>query len=511
MPAKVTLKVVEGQLEGQEFVFADRNSCILGRAEDCNPRLPNDADHKTISRHHCLLDINPPDVRIRDFGSRNGTFVNGEKIGQRTAGMSPQEAASMTFPERDLKTGDKVKLGKTVLEVAVFAPAICIDCEAEIPEQQKPQTPIAKIAGDVLRCESCRRKAESSPPKEAIRTKPKRCVKCSRDVSAEMGENRHGELLCAACRADPLDVIKLLLSRAKSGDRSLLAIEGYSVQKELGKGGMGAVYLARHDRTGEQVALKVMLPKVALDERSKKAFLDETAHTKALDHPNVVKLREYGCSQGTFFFTMEFCNAGSIDRLMEKNGGVLAAAEAGPLVLQALAGLEYAHEVDLSDRHGTYGARRSARGLVHRDLKPHNIFLNDSAGGHVAKIGDFGLAKAFDNAGLSGRTRTGEMAGTPLFMPRQQVINFKYSQPEVDVWAIAASLYYMLTGSPPRDFARGRDPWFTVLQSDAIPIRKRQPSIPKTLADVIDLALIDNPSIRFKSAAAFRRALEAVL
>ena len=109
------------------------------------------------------------------------------------------------------------------------------------------------------------------------------------------------------------------------------------------------------------------------------------------------------------------------------------------------------------------------------------------------------------------RTRTGAAAGTPHFMPRQQVGNFKYAKPEVDVWAAAASLYYMLTGKPPREFTAGRDPWQTVLQTDPLPIRDRDSTIPERLAKVLDEALRDKPTIAFKSAAEFRRALEGVL
>ena len=86
MPAKITLKVTQGKLNGQEFAFEDRTTCIMGRASDCSPRLPDDGHHTTIGRHHCLLDINPPDIRIRDFGSLNGTFINGMLIGQRENG-----------------------------------------------------------------------------------------------------------------------------------------------------------------------------------------------------------------------------------------------------------------------------------------------------------------------------------------------------------------------------------------------------------------------------------------
>ena len=72
MPAKVTLTVTKGRLLGQSFEFDSRTTCLMGRASDCHPQLPDDEDHNTISRYHCLLDINPPAARIRDFGSLNG-------------------------------------------------------------------------------------------------------------------------------------------------------------------------------------------------------------------------------------------------------------------------------------------------------------------------------------------------------------------------------------------------------------------------------------------------------
>ena len=77
MPAKVSLRVQQGNLASQEFTFDERTICIIGRAPDCSPRIPDDAEHKRVSRHHCLLDINAPDICVRDFGSLNGTYVNG--------------------------------------------------------------------------------------------------------------------------------------------------------------------------------------------------------------------------------------------------------------------------------------------------------------------------------------------------------------------------------------------------------------------------------------------------
>src|SRR5687767_423745 len=106
MPAKIVLSITRGGLAGEKFVFEGRTTTLIGRADECYPRLPQDEHHRTISRHHCLLDINPPDVRIRDFGSLNGTYVNGQRIGGREPHQTPEEGARVAFPEYDLKDGD---------------------------------------------------------------------------------------------------------------------------------------------------------------------------------------------------------------------------------------------------------------------------------------------------------------------------------------------------------------------------------------------------------------------
>jgi serine/threonine protein kinase len=180
-----------------------------------------------------------------------------------------------------------------------------------------------------------------------------------------------------------------------------------------------------------------------------------------------------------------------------------------PIIAQALEGLEYVHNVELPRVKLADGSYGRGKGLVHRDLKPANIFLARTPKGVLAKIADVGVGKAFDSAGLSGLTRTGSVAGTPVVTPRQQVINFKYAKPDVDVWAMAASLYKLLTGEYPRDFPDDKDPWRVVLESQAVPIRDRDPSIPGPLAEVIDEALIDYPEIKVKNAAVFKKALIA--
>ncbi|MGO4423600.1 FHA domain-containing protein, partial [Streptomyces sp. MCAF7] len=91
-PARVAFTVLQGPLQGRTFEFPERATCVVGRADDCTLQLPEDEGYSGISRHHCLLDINPPDVRVRDLGSINGTYVNGDKIGQRDEGRPPHEA-----------------------------------------------------------------------------------------------------------------------------------------------------------------------------------------------------------------------------------------------------------------------------------------------------------------------------------------------------------------------------------------------------------------------------------
>ena len=302
-----------------------------------------------------------------------------------------------------------------------------------------------------------REKARQANRKPPSGPKPRACAICGRDVSREAG-NRQGDFICASCKNDPFKIIQYLLMKAGKGKSNLPQFQDYAIERELGRGGMGAVFLARHKLSGEQVALKVMLPQVAVNKRAEETFLREARVTKVLKHPNVVQLHDSGCSDGTFFFTLDFCDGGSVDNLIVERGGRLPVDEAIGIIFQALDGLDYAHNVQVTTKKKDGGFKQK-KGLVHRDLKPANIFLSGSGSARQAKVADLGLAKAFRTAGLSGLTATGTAAGSPWFMPRQQVVNFKYARPEVDVWAMAACLYNMLTGFfPLNHFAHSTAP-----------------------------------------------------
>jgi pSer/pThr/pTyr-binding forkhead associated (FHA) protein len=119
MSSTVTLTVTEGMFPGKTYVFDRRTICRVGRAGDCSVKLPNDFAHQDVSRHHCLLDIDPPLIRVRDLGSRNGTFVNGQSIGQRPRHVAAELFSAFDMPDHVLHNGDEMKLGGTIFRVTI--------------------------------------------------------------------------------------------------------------------------------------------------------------------------------------------------------------------------------------------------------------------------------------------------------------------------------------------------------------------------------------------------------
>jgi serine/threonine protein kinase len=364
---------------------------------------------------------------------------------------------------------------------------ICSSCRAEIAAQEKARQ----------EAEKHRPKGEPEKPKQ---TPPKkeapRCQSCGKDVSKEIPPGRQGDYICKECQEkeqeDPFALLMALLGQA---EQAPLKIPEYEIEKKLGEGGMGVVYLARHKQTGRRAALKVMLSRVAVSDHARKEFMREMEEHSKLQHKHIVEFLGQGSAGGVFYFLMEFCEGGSVDKLMAKRGGVLKLNEAGSLMLQALEGLAFAHQ----------------NSIVHRDLKPQNILLTGREGNWTAKIADLGMAKNFDQAGFSGMTATGSYAGTYPFMPREQVTNFKYVKPVSDVWAMGATLYNMLTNQFPRDFRRGQDPLEVILHGPVVPIRNRLSSIPQSVAAVIDRSLTNNTRERYQDADELLSALRMVL
>ena len=456
MLTSITLSFLNSSHQGQAHTYTERTTCLIGRGDDCDIQLPTTKEFSAISRRHCLLNINPPQITIRDLGSKSGTYINEQKIGQRPKHLSPEEAQKLSFIETELKDNDTIRIDTLLIQVTTSYTAPKSDTFQFSQAQQDEEALVA------------------APPQ--------------------------GNLM---------DFVKGWLKKLIKGDDpdpSLLPIHGYYLSEVLGKGAFGEVYLATHQKTQNQVALKVMLPEVANHPRQKEQFLREVENTKPLKHPNIVQLLDYGFSEGIFYFTLEYCEADNLEQYLEKFTKPLTVKEALSLIIPILDGLHYAHAVEIPYVKQRDGGLGTAKGLVHRDLKPSNILLTEKDGKLIPKIADFGIAKAFDNAGLSGLSRSGQhLEGTFPFMSRAQVLHFKYAQPEIDVWAAAACLYYLLTRKYPRDF--GGDPLLTVLQTHPVPIQRRNTEIPDRLATVIDQALDDSGKLHFQTALEFKQAL----
>ena len=262
-------------------------------------------------------------------------------------------------------------------------------------------------------------------------------------------------------------------------------VPGYEVLGELGRGGMGVVYRARDTRLNRLVALKMILAGAHAGAAELARFRSEAEAIAQLSHPHVVQIYEVGEHSGLPFFSLEFCDGGSLDK---KLGGVpLAPAEAARLVELLARALHAAHH----------------KGVVHRDLKPANVLLTADG---TPKVTDFGLAKRRDAAGA---TASGQVMGTPSYMaPEQAEGKGKAVGPTADVYALGAILYECLTGRPPFRAATPLDTILQVVAEEPVPPRSLNAQVDRDLETICLKCLNKEPQRRYDSAASLADDLE---
>ncbi len=261
---------------------------------------------------------------------------------------------------------------------------------------------------------------------------------------------------------------------------ALPAVPGYEVEGVLGLGGMGVVFRARHLRLNRVVALKMALAGAYAGAPERRRFQREAEAVAALRHPNVVQVFDVGDSEGRPYFTMEFMEGGS---LAQQRAGTPLPARAAAELAATLAGAVHA-------------AHRA--GIVHRDLKPANVLL---AADGAPKIGDFGLARRL--GGEAALTRTGAAVGTPSYMaPEQARGTPDAAGPAVDVYALGAILYELLTGRPPFRAATGAETVNQLLSEDPVPPSQLNATVPRDLETVCLKCLRKEPGERYPAAAA---------
>ena len=257
----------------------------------------------------------------------------------------------------------------------------------------------------------------------------------------------------------------------------------YQIVRKLGQGGMGSVYEAEHQITGQKVALKLLARALLSTDDSVERFKRESQIAASINHPHSTFVYEAGEFDDQFYITMELMPGGTLKEVIEENGA-LPVEKAVDYVLDIIDGLNPAH----------------AAGIVHRDLKPANCFIDNH--GRV-KIGDFGLAKSF--LGDSNLTQTGTFMGTPQFAAPEQLRASEVDQ-QADLYAVGGTLFYLLSGRPP--FVGNAAQVISSIASDTAPdIATVVDGVPKELARIVQQTLEKDPNKRQENLVALRSAL----
>jgi serine/threonine protein kinase len=300
------------------------------------------------------------------------------------------------------------------------------------------------------------------------------CPECGAPVPA-------GEMLCTTCGASMDD------SAAKALIGSVV-LGVYTIDSVLGQGGMSVVYRGRHKLTEQVVALKIMPPELAVHAALRARFLEEAKALARLEHPNIVRLYHFGEEGGRFVLAMQLVEGETFEHRIFRQGKV-PWAEAARVACEVLRALDYAH----------------GRGIVHRDIKPSNVIVRPDGS---AMVMDFGIAKITQES--SRLTATGQTMGTVRYMSPEQVRGQSVGL-ESDLYSLGAALFEAITGETPFDGDTHFDIMMKHLNEAPPSARARGADIPAELDAVLQKSLAKTTATRYRSAADFLAALEALL
>ncbi len=268
-----------------------------------------------------------------------------------------------------------------------------------------------------------------------------------------------------------------------------LVLGPYQVLAPIGRGGMGAVYLARDTRNGTYVALKVLPPKQARrQERHLARFRREMDISRRVRHPHLALTYEVGEFQGVLYIAMEYIPGMSLHRLVAREGP-LAVPRAARLFAEGAAALDYAH----------------GQGLIHRDLKPSNILITPN---NHAKVLDLGLAiEAGEEGAIEVVGGQGYVVGSMDYIAPEQTTDAVKVDGRADIYALGCSLYYTLTGRPPFPGGSNKDKIRRHRQEEPEPIVVLNPRVSEEFAYVVTKMMAKDPDRRFATAGALRDVL----
>ena len=278
---------------------------------------------------------------------------------------------------------------------------------------------------------------------------------------------------------------------AAADDAAPSHVAAYRIRKQLGSGPLGTVYRARHEATGTNVALKLLGPsRVAAPDRVQR-FLKKAAKLLSLNHSGIVRFLEMGAEPPFLYVATEYIPEVRIERVVRNVSLASRIRIACSVGCRALEALKDAH----------------ASSMVHGDIHPGNVLLFHDRQKLNVKLADFGLAKLYDDAGLTDITADGHVCESIAYRAPEQIIHSGYTKASSDLYSLGATLYHHLTGQHPFGKAHGVALLRKVLKGRRIPIRSVAPEIPQGLADVLDRALARDPSERWSSAEEMYNAL----
>jgi serine/threonine-protein kinase len=266
----------------------------------------------------------------------------------------------------------------------------------------------------------------------------------------------------------------------------------YKLEGLLGTGGMGAVYEALHLGVQKRFAIKVLRPEAFADEASRSRFTKEAQAAAKIEHPNVVAVFDVGETEDSApFMVMEILRGRSLFDALD--GGPFEVTRAVDVACEMLSALDCAHRV----------------GIVHRDVKPANVFLVDEPDGSTSvKVLDFGVAKFTDATDEASLTQSGAIVGTPLYMAPEQFLAEREVDGRADVWAVGATLFQMLTDRPVHLTTSATAAAAKVVSEPAPLVRSIRPDVDEELSNIVAKALSIQRNDRFSSAREMKDALE---
>ncbi len=327
---------------------------------------------------------------------------------------------------------------------------------------------------------------------------PLTCPHCQKDIPFEerrgLEVRASAPVVCSACRGNFSKTIETF------GPYFLLGVIGEVDHQE---DGFVQVFKARHSKTGEVVALKLVPLTLVDNEKRLNALFREVSGWSRLVHPNIVRFHDSGFLNGIFFRAMELVDGVDLDKfLFEQLKRPMSPEEALAVSVPIADALAYTHQ----------------KNMVHRDIKLGNVLLSREGGRVIPKLTDFDLLKPFLDAGLNFVSARGEIKGSLAYMPPEQWIDSRHVHPSADVYSMGCLMYYLLTQKARYDFPSSIPPEFDeigylrrcALEEDPVPVRERNPDVSEGLDAVIACCLERDPEKRFENGGELHQALLAV-